>query len=217
MKKCYFTIVGGVCCIKTKLTLLTLGSRTTTRGGWEHMLVPSQAVIESLKNSRTLLWSQKSLWKMRNRTLNAEVIYPLEFMSFKFFYRLSRITPVDSTYTRSSRRKKNYSKYYGFISIHILPAHCLRLQSFSSLVAPRPVQSFPPCSGAGLVHVLVRVVVPLPQDFVQALHEDHWDKPPFTKRDKYDQCQYIWESEHYEIEINDRPHKNADCFRFCFT
>ena len=50
-------------------------------------------------------------------------------------------------------------------------------------MAPRALQSVPPCSGAGLVHALVRVFVPVPQDFVQALHGDHADKPPFTKRE----------------------------------
>ena len=50
-------------------------------------------------------------------------------------------------------------------------------------MAPRALQSVPPCSGAGLVHVLVRVIVPVPQVFVQALYGDHTDKPPFTKRE----------------------------------
>lgn len=42
------------------------------------------------------------------------------------------------------------------------------------------MQSLPPSLGAGLVHVRVRNLVPVPQDFVHSENSVHCEKPPST-------------------------------------
>ena len=57
----------------------------------------------------------------------------------------------------------------------LLPGHICVLQLLSSLAFPSPEQSLPPLDGVGLVHDLVRVIVPDPQLFVHALHEVNFE------------------------------------------
>ena len=53
---------------------------------------------------------------------------------------------------------------------------------FVSLSGPRPEQSFPPFSGAGLSHNLTRVLMPLsfPQVMEHSPQDSHGPYPPFT-------------------------------------
>lgn len=60
----------------------------------------------------------------------------------------------------------------------------VRKQGLVSSEAPRAEQFFPRFFGGGLVHVLMRFMVPLPQVTEHALKADHSVKFPLTARQK---------------------------------
>ena len=58
------------------------------------------------------------------------------------------------------------------------PGHSFPTQSIVSLKSPS--QYFPPWSGAGLVHVLFRKLVPLPHGLEHRVQSDQFENPPLT-------------------------------------
>ena len=57
-------------------------------------------------------------------------------------------------------------------TVSYMPGHPWMLHSMVEVSGPRTLQSSPPFAGGGLVHVLLRVFTPPPQDF------EHWPYGP---------------------------------------
>ena len=66
------------------------------------------------------------------------------------------------------------------------PGHSFPTQSIVSLKSPS--QYFPPWSGAGLVHVLFRKLVPLPHGLEHRVQSDQFENPPLTVNKEHFYC-----------------------------
>ena len=60
-----------------------------------------------------------------------------------------------------------------------LPGHWKPMQSWFSVRVPE--HNCPPYCGAGFVHDLLLVCIPVPQDTLHVLHSDQFVNPPSTR------------------------------------